>query len=280
MNTHSASSFTRTAFAALLLFSGSALAQVAPPASTWQQFGALSAAGLSGQTGTGARVDGSVGSNTSISNFPPSQVLPGSTLFPAPGDPVVAQALIDADAAYTFLLLQGPGTVLPDNLATIGGPLTSGIFSTTTGAADLPSGAVLTLNGPGIFVFNVNSLTANVLSSVQGTANPCDIYFRVGTSATLNGNNFRGNVIALASVTIGDIVGPLVGTVFEGRAVGLTGSVTMAGDGGTVIGCNAAALGGFGSSQVPTLSEWSLILLATITAGVGMVAMRRRRRPA
>lgn len=260
--------------AVLLSVSATVLAQVAPPASTWQAFGAISAAGLSGQAGSGAVIDGDVGSNTSISNFPPSSVLPGSLVYPV-ADPIVGNALINANTAYNFLALQGPGTVLPDNLATIGGPLTSGIYSTTTGAADLPVGTVLTLNGPGIFVFNVDSLTANVLSSVAGTANPCNVYWRVGSSATLNGNNFFGRVIALASVTIGDIVGPLVGTNLQGNAVGLTGAVTMAGDGGTTVGGCVAAAPGVGVG-VPTLSEWAMILLAMLMAGAALIAMRKR----
>ena len=264
---------------ALLLLSAPALAQVAPPASTWQQFGALSAAGLSGQANSGAVINGSVGSNTAISNFPPSRVLPGSAVFPV-ADPVVGQALIDANTAYNFLAAQvtPPANVLPDNLATVGGPLTAGVYSTTTGVADLPAGTVLTLNGPGIFVFNIDSsLTMNVLSSVAGTANPCNVYWRIGSSATLNGNNFRGIVIALASVTVGDIVGPLVGTNVQGRAVGLTGAVTMAGDGGTTIGGCSAALAGAGGEGIPTLSEWALILLATLMAGAGITAMRKRK---
>src|SRR6202023_739001 len=97
----------------------------------------------------------------------------------------------------------------------------------------------LTLNGGGIFVFNVaNSLTANVLSNVTGTANPCNIYWRIGTSATLNGTNFLGTVIASASITVGS------GANLAGRALagtGATGAVTMAGSGGNTIGgCSAA----------------------------------------
>ena len=260
--------------AVLLSVSATVLAQVAPPTSTWQQFGAISDAGLSGQAGSGAVIAGHIGSNTAISNFPPSSVLPGFAVFPV-ADPVVATALINANTAYNFLAAQGPGTVLPDNLGTIGGPLTAGVYSTTTGAADLPGGAVLTLNGPGIFVFNVDSLTANVLSSVAGSANPCNVYWRVGSSATLNGNNFYGRVIALASVTIGDIVGPLLGTNLQGNAVGLTGAVTMAGDGGTTVGgCAAAAAGNNGG--VPTLSEWAMILLAAMMAVMAAGALRRR----
>ncbi len=263
--------------AVLLSISATALAQVAvaPPPSTWQAFGAISAAGLSGQANLGAVVAGDVGSNTAISNFPPSRVLPGFTLYPAPGNPVVAAALINANTAYNFLALQGPGMVLTDNLA--GLTLTSGVYSTTTGAASLPVGAVLRLNGPGIFVFNVDSLTANVGSSIVGDANPCNVYWRVGSSATLNGNNFYGRVIALASVTIGDIVGPLVGTNLQGNAVGLTAAVTMAGDGGTTVGgCAAAPAGPDTPVLVPTLSEWAMILLAMLMAAAGIAAMRRR----
>ncbi len=266
----------RAGVAALLLISAPALAQVAPPLGTSEQFGTISAAGLVGQAGNGALIAGSVGSNTAISNFPPSDVVPapGRRVFPV-ADPVVASALNDANTAFNFLQAQGPGTVLADNLATVG-PLTSGIFSTTTGAADLPAGAVLVLNGPGIFVFNVDSLTANVLSSVAGTANPCNVFFSVQSSATLNGNNFFGTVIALASVTIGDIVGPLVGTNLQGRAVGLTGAVTLAGDGGTTVGgCSAGALA-LAGTRIPTLSEWAMILLAMLMAGAGIVAMRRK----
>lgn len=264
-------------FAAFLLVSAPALAQVAPPPSTWQQFGALSSAALTGQAGNGALVNGSVGSNTAIINFPPSQVVPGFTVFPVAA-PTLGTALINANNAYNFLALQGPGTVINDNLATVG-PLTTGVYSTTTGAADLPAGAVLVLNGPGIFVFNVDSLTANVLSSVAGTADPCNIYWRVGSSATLNGNNFRGRVLALASVTLGDIVGPLLGTNLQGSAVGITAAVSMAGDGGTTVGgCSGAAAGIGGALPTPTLSEWAMVLLAALLAIAGFAAMRRQAR--
>lgn len=191
----------------MVLFSAPALAQTAPPLGLLQQFGALGGTAVTGQAGNGAVINGDVGSSPTptISNFPPSSVLLPFVLHLA-NDATVQQAQIDATTAYNTLAIQGPGTVLADNLATVG-PLTSGIYSFALGAPDLPAGATLTLNGPGVFVFNVAStLTANVLSNVVGTANSCNIYWRVGSSATLNGNSFSGNVIALASVTVGDIV--------------------------------------------------------------------------
>ena len=203
------------------LFYGPSLvhAQVAPTLNVLERFGALGGAGVTGQSGSGAAITGDVGSspNPAISNFPPSTVVPPFVLH-LTSDAVVQQAQLDATNAYNALAAQGPGTVLADNLT--GVVLTSGIYSFATGAPDLPAGATLTLNGPGIFVFNVGStLTANVLSNVVGTANACNVYWRVGSSATLNGNTFRGNVIALASVTVGDIVGPLVGQNLTGRVV-------------------------------------------------------------
>ena len=227
-------------FAALLCIPSTAWAQVAPPLGVAQQFGVLGNSAVTGATGSGVLVRGDVGSSPTptISNFPPSSTA-SPFIVRTTNDAVVQQARIDAIAAYNALLTQGPGTVLPDNLATVGA-LGPGIYSFVSGAPDLPAGATLTLNGNGIFIFNVgSSLTANVLSTVVGTANPCNIYWRVGSSATLNGNNFRGTVIADASITVG------AGANLEGRALagtGATGAVTMAGSGGNTIGgCSAPA---------------------------------------
>jgi hypothetical protein len=224
---------------AFVFVSATAQAQVAPPLGVAQQFGALGNSGVTGSTGTGTLVSGDVGSSptATITNFPPSATVPPFIVH-STDDAVVQQARLDAITAYNALVIQGTGTVLPDNLATVGA-LTPGVYSFTTGAADLPASATLTLNDPtpdnsGIFIFNVaSSLTANTLSNVVGTANPCNIYWRVGTSATLNGISFWGTVIADASITVGD------GSNLTGRALagtGATGAVTMAGAGGNTIG--------------------------------------------
>jgi hypothetical protein len=249
-------------FAALLWIPSTTWAQVAPPLGIAQQFGALGNSGVTGATGSGVLVNGDVGSSPtpSISNFPPS-----STVAPfivhntgVQPDGTVQQAHADAITAYTALQIQGPGTVLPDNLA--GAVLTSGIYSFTSGAPDLPATSTLTLNGPGVFVFNVgSSLTANVLSNVVGTADPCNIYWRVGTSATLNGTSFRGTVIANASITLG------AGANLVGRALagtGATGAVTMAGSGGNTIGGCSRVLG---PTTLSTQASPSVTLGATIS---------------
>lgn len=246
---------------------GTAAAQVAPPLGVARAFGVLGNSAVTGSTGSGTVVNGDVGSSptATVSNFPPSSVQSPFSLH-LTNDGTVQQARIDANAAYTALLGQGAGTVLPDNLATVGA-LTSGIYSFTTGAPNLPASATLTLNGGGIFVFNVgSSLTANVLSNVVGTADPCNIYWRVGSSATLNGDTFRGTVIANASITIG------AGANLAGRALagtGATGAVTMAGSGGTTIGqCSV--------SSVPTMPQFFLLILAIALITISYFRMKSR----
>jgi hypothetical protein len=264
-------------FAALLLVSAPALAQTAPPLGIAQQFGALGNSGVTGATGTGVLVSGDVGSSptATISNFPPSSTVPPFIVHYA-NDGIVQQAHLDAITAYNALAIQGPGTVLADNLATVGA-LTPGIYSFTNGVPDLPGSATLTLNDPtgnGIFVFNVGStLTANVLSNVDGTANPCNIYWRVGTSATLNGTNFRGIVIADASITLG------AGANLEGQALagtGATGAVTMAGSGGNTVGaCSSAPTAS--TTAVPTLSEWGVIIFMVLLGLMSVYYLRRQK---
>ncbi|MBK9372524.1 MAG: IPTL-CTERM sorting domain-containing protein [Holophagales bacterium] len=229
-------SLLATAGIAVLLGGGSpAAAQTAPPLGVVQQFSVLGNSGVTGSTGTGTVVTGDVGSypTPTITNFPPSSVAPPFTLHTT-SNATVQQAHSDAIAAYNFLALQGPGTVLPAQLN--GQALTSGIYSFTGGAADLANNGTLTLNGGGVFIFQVDtSLTANTGSNIVGTADPCNVYWRVGTSASLLGTSFRGNVFADASITIGS------GANVTGRAIagtGATGAVTMSGSGGNSIsGC-------------------------------------------
>ena len=76
---------------------------------------------MTGATGSGVVVSGDVGSSPTptITNFPPSSTAPPFIVHTT-NDGVVQQARTDAIAAYNALLIQGPGTVLPDNLATVG----------------------------------------------------------------------------------------------------------------------------------------------------------------
>lgn len=227
---------------ALLVSQSFLQAQVAPSLGTAAQFGALGNSAVTGSAGAGTVVTGDVGSfpTATISNFPPSTVAPPFTLHNS-ANATVQQAQADARTSYTFLAAQG-GTAINANLST-NGALSPGVYS--VGAADLPAGTSMTLNGSGIFIFNVAStLTMNIGSSIVGSANPCNVYWRVGTSATLNGTSFMGTVLADASITLGS--GNVTGRLLAG--LGATGAVTMSVGGNTIGGCSAAQI-------VPTVTK-------------------------
>jgi Ice-binding-like len=291
--------------AAILCDASPMRGQAAPPLGTVQQFSVLGNSGVTGSTGVGTTVAGDVGSSptASISNFPPSTVSPPFVLH-LTNDLTVQQAHADALTAYNFLVAEGSGTTIAAQLD--GAVLTSGIYSFTGGAADLAALGTLTLNGPGVFVFQVNStLTANVGSSVVGSADPCSVFWRVGTSATLNGIVVLGNVFADASVTVGS------GSGVTGRTIagtGPTGSVTMAGAGGNAVGGCASSPaapsptptitptgtltptptltplpGGPtptpivpGAAPIPTISGWGAIVLMALLSLAGFALMRGR----
>lgn len=213
----------------------------APNLGTAQQFAVLGKSGVTGSTGLGTIVDGDVGSSPtpSITNFPPSSVLPPFALHTT-NDATVIQAQVDATLAYNFLLAQGAGTVIPTQLN--GQTLTPDVYSSLSGTFDLSASGTLIFDGAGVYVFQMDStLVANVLSNMVfiNGADPCNVFWRVGSSATLNGITAGGTVIANASITVGD------GSNVTGRLLagtGATGAVTMAGDGGNTIGgCSSPA---------------------------------------
>jgi hypothetical protein len=218
---------------ALLGGPAAAWAQTAPPLGQADAFGALGDSGVTGAAGLGVLVSGDVGSSptATIVNFPPSSTVP-PWIVHYTNDGVVQQAQSDALAAYNNLAGQGPVTqTLAAQLS--GVTLTSGIY-TFESAASLATNGTLTLNGGGVFVFQVpEALTANVGSQIVGTADECSVFWQIGTSATLNGNEFWGTVIADASITLGTGA-DLIGRALAG--VGPTGAVTMAGSGGNTIG--------------------------------------------
>jgi hypothetical protein len=117
------------------------------------------------------------------------------------------------------------------------GTLPPGVYKSTSTVA-ITNGN-LTLDGLGnprsIFIFQVaSSLTTSLNGGIGGNmiltkgANPCNIYWQVGSAATLGGSKFYGNVFADAAITLN-------ATTFEGRALSRNGAVTIPVAAGSVI---------------------------------------------
>jgi len=215
--------------------------------------------------GSGSSITGDVGvapaAGTLITGFPANATVVAP--FSVRGnDSTAIAARASITTLYTTL-----GTMAPsgaDSLPELGGAsFGPGVYNFAA-AATLSAGN-LTLTTPGLYVFKVGSaLTAATTTGVTLGAgvDPCNVFWRVTSLATLNGTNFVGNVVADSGVHLG------TGATLTGRALATAnGDVTLAGT-DTISGCSVA--------PVPTLPEWAFIMLAVLLAAAGAVALRRR----
>jgi MYXO-CTERM domain-containing protein len=217
-----------------LLFHASAWAATAPPMGTASDYGVL-AGSLVSNTG-GTVVVGHVGvfPGTPIGGFPPGTVVGGTTHS---ADAWAQQAQTDLTAAYLDLAGQ---TVTSDlSGQDLGGlTLTTGVYAFTS-SAQLTGTLTLDAQGvPGaVFVFQVGSALTTASSSrveVTNGGSECNVYWQVGTSATLGTSSvFAGNILALASITL------TTGASVAGSVLARNEAVTL--DSNTITACDACA---------------------------------------
>lgn len=181
--------------------------------------------GASTVTNTGSSViTGNLGVSpgTAITGFPPGLVNDG-TIHAA--DAVALQAQSDLTTAYNNAAGQSCDTDLTGQ--DLGGlTLTPGVYCFES-SAQLTG--TLTLNGQGnpdsVFIFKMGStITTASGSSVAfiNSAQACYVFWQVGSSATLGTNtNFRGNILALTSITLN------TGASVDGRVLARNGAVTL-----------------------------------------------------
>ena len=199
----------------------SASAQVAPPLGTAASFAVLGGQTVTNTGPTIINGDLGVSPGSAITGFPPGIV--NGTSHAA--DAVALQAQSDLTTAYNNLAGQ-PCTadLTGQNLG--GMTLTSGVYCFTS-SAQLTG--ILTLNGQGnanaVFIFKIGSTLTTASSSsviLTNSASPCNVFWQVGSSATLGtGSQFRGNILALASITV------TTGVSVSGRALARNGAVTL-----------------------------------------------------
>jgi len=164
---------------------------------------------------------------TSVTGFPPGTVSGTQHI----ADAAAAQAIVDATNAYnTFSTLPFPPGAYPGGNDLSGQDLGSiappppGVYSFSS-AAFLTG--TLTLNGTAsdVWVFEIGStLITGSFSTVvmTGGAVPRNVYWMVGSSATLNASSqFQGIVIAQSSITL------VTNASNMGNLIALTGAVTL-----------------------------------------------------
>jgi Ice-binding-like len=210
--------------------------------------------GASTVTNSGATVltGGNLGlyPGTSVTGFPPGIVTPPGVKHIT--DAVAQQAQLDAMSAYVHFQGLPPGT-LESQLA--GLTLNAGTY-TSASSLDLSVGSTVTLDGQGNpnaqFIFQVGSaLTINVGSTVKliNGAQGINVVWQVGSSASINTSAVMvGDILALSSVSLG------TGASLAGRAIGLTGAVTLLGN----------------SMTAPTGGGLAPVTLSSVTSTIGL----------
>ncbi|HUR17792.1 MAG TPA: ice-binding family protein [Acidimicrobiales bacterium] len=190
-------------------------------------------------TNTGPSVitgDLGVSPGSAVVGFPPGVVNSGAIHA---ADAVAAQAQADVTTAYN----DAAGRAVTANVAAdlSGSPFVSGVYRAPTFA--LGVNATVTLDGQGdpnaVFIFQAGSTlttgSASVVSLING-ADACNVYWQIGSSATLGTNSvFVGTILALTSVTA------QTGATVAGRLLARNGAVTL--DDNTVARASCAAGG-------------------------------------
>ncbi|MDN3238339.1 ice-binding family protein [Glycomyces tritici] len=190
--------------------------------------------GSLGTAGNFSVLAGSTATNTGASTLEqklgvhPGSTAPGFTAAMVPAgihlaDDVALQAKSDLTTAYNDAAGRTPFTIEDNELG--GEVLTAGIYRVA--AAEVTGTLTLDLqaNPDAVFIFQIESTLITAPNSsvifVNG-ASPCNVYWQVGSSATLGtGSDFVGNIMASASISMN------TGADLEGRALAQTGAVTM-----------------------------------------------------
>ena len=196
-------------------------APVGPTLGTAATYGILAGSTVTCVTGGTINADVGVSPGSTTTGFGPC-VITGATHL---GDATAATAQNDLTTAYNALAGLACGTtVTPADLG--GRTLAPGVYCAATSMA--VTGAV-TLDGQGnanaLFVFQIGStLTTGTSANIAliNGAQAKNVYWQVGSSATLGtGTTFRGNILALTSITLVD------NATMLGRALARNGAVSL-----------------------------------------------------
>ena len=191
-------------------------------------FAILGGSGVS-NTGTSTVITGDVGSfpTATINGLLPSNVI--GTLYTS-ADPIVGLAKDALTVAYNDAQSRSINAIsLPGQLG--GLTLAPGLYvnSSTSGISGTGANGILTLDAGGdanaVWIFKMGStLITDAGTSIvlAGGAKASNIYWSVGTSATLGTNSiFYGNILADQAITL------TTGAVLNGRALTRIAAVTL-----------------------------------------------------
>jgi len=221
---------------AMLIASQPAVAAAAPVGlGTAGSFAVLAGTTVTNTGPSSISGDLGVSPGTAVTGFPPGIVYNG-TIHAADG--VAAGAQSDLTTAYNDAAGRSPTGNIPAFIGA-GQTLAPGVYKASS---SLEVGGSLTLDAGGdpnaVFIFQAPStLITDSASSIvlTGDAQACNVFWQVGSSATLGtSTDFAGSILALTSISVD------TGDTIAGRALARNGAVTLDDDTITVPACTIA----------------------------------------
>lgn len=216
----------------LALLTNAAFAQSAPVLGTAASYAALGGAGVTCTSPIpslpATSVTGDVGSllaaPTSVTGFPTLCSISGNVHV---GDPAAVAAYNSFALAYEDLAaLPCPVDAAHNLSGDLGGKrLAPGLYC--IGGVGLLT-SQLTLDGPsnGIWIFKAASSLTPINGSVvmAGGGQACNVYWQLGTAASIDGTKFLGTILAGSAVTFTGVGSSLVGRALAKTRVTMTGA--------------------------------------------------------
>ncbi|MER8012415.1 ice-binding family protein [Streptomyces sp. NPDC094149] len=210
------------AAAMVVLSPAQAVAIATPvPLATAASFSVLAGAGVTNTGPTVISHDLGTHPNPSITGFPPGEVL--GAVHAA--DAVALQAKSDLVTAYNNAAGQATDFALAAGIGN-GTTLLPGVYTASSGVG-LTGDLILDAGGNpnSVWVFQIPEALTTASSSrvlLTNGASPCNVYWQIGSSATLGTNStFVGTIMALTDIHV------TTGTNIEGRALARNGAVTL-----------------------------------------------------
>lgn len=193
---------------------------------------------------------------TAVTGFPPGAV--NGTIDA--GNLTAARAIADLTTAFNDAAGR---TLAPATVAgNVGGQtLTPGLYKSTSSLAISSGNLTLDAQGDanGIFIFQIESsltTTAGLQVILAGGAQASNIFWQVGSSATLGTNSvFKGTILAYESISL------TTGATLDGRALARIGGVTLQSN-------TITMPAGAGAIDGPAVNQGGTVNLATSVSPV------------